>query len=174
MASGYARSTGKVGVAFVTSGPGATNTVTPVRDAAADSIPMVVLTGQVPRPGHRERRVSRSAGVQYHDVLRQACVLGGKTRRTGGHASHGVLDRPHRPAGARGGGYSERRAVVARAPIAERACCRSGDTVDGWTCWPNRACRKNPRGSSLNISPWRNGRFSMWAAASSTAARRRN
>jgi acetolactate synthase-1/2/3 large subunit len=50
MASGYARSTGKVGVAFVTSGPGATNTVTPVRDAAADSIPMVVLTGQVPRP----------------------------------------------------------------------------------------------------------------------------
>ncbi len=50
MASGYARSTGKVGVAFVTSGPGATNTVTPVRDAAADSIPLVVLTGQVPRP----------------------------------------------------------------------------------------------------------------------------
>jgi acetolactate synthase-1/2/3 large subunit len=49
MAGGYSRSTGKVGVAFVTSGPGATNTVTPVRDAMADSIPMVVLTGQVPR-----------------------------------------------------------------------------------------------------------------------------
>lgn len=49
MAAGYARSTGKVGVALVTSGPGATNTVTPIRDAMADSIPMVVLTGQVPR-----------------------------------------------------------------------------------------------------------------------------
>jgi acetolactate synthase-1/2/3 large subunit len=50
MASGYARSTGKVGVALVTSGPGATNTVTPVRDAAADSVPLVIMTGQVPRP----------------------------------------------------------------------------------------------------------------------------
>jgi acetolactate synthase I/II/III large subunit len=50
MASGYSRSTGKVGVALVTSGPGATNTVTPVRDAMADSVPMLVITGQVPRP----------------------------------------------------------------------------------------------------------------------------
>ena len=47
MASGYARSTGRVGVCLVTSGPGATNTVTPVRDCAADSIPMVVICGQV-------------------------------------------------------------------------------------------------------------------------------
>src|SRR5690606_30278849 len=49
MAAGYSRSTGQVGVALVTSGPGATNTVTPVRDAMADSIPMVVISGQVPR-----------------------------------------------------------------------------------------------------------------------------
>jgi acetolactate synthase I/II/III large subunit len=48
MAAGYARATGKVGVAIVTSGPGATNTVTPVRDCAADSIPIVVICGQVP------------------------------------------------------------------------------------------------------------------------------
>ena len=47
MASGYARASGKVGVAVVTSGPGATNTVTPVRDSMADSIPMVVICGQV-------------------------------------------------------------------------------------------------------------------------------
>jgi acetolactate synthase I/II/III large subunit len=47
MASGYARASGKVGVAVVTSGPGATNMVTPVRDSAADSIPMVVICGQV-------------------------------------------------------------------------------------------------------------------------------
>lgn len=47
-AEGYARSTGKPGVALVTSGPGATNMVTPIADAMMDSIPMVVITGQVP------------------------------------------------------------------------------------------------------------------------------
>ncbi len=48
MAAGYSRASGKVGVCMVTSGPGATNTVTPVRDCMADSIPMVVICGQVP------------------------------------------------------------------------------------------------------------------------------
>ena len=48
MAAGYARASGKVGVVMVTSGPGATNCVTPVRDCAADSIPIVVICGQVP------------------------------------------------------------------------------------------------------------------------------
>ncbi|WP_156468018.1 acetolactate synthase 3 large subunit [Rhizobium sp. Leaf371] len=48
MAEGYARSTGKVGVMLVTSGPGATNAVTPLQDALMDSIPLVCLSGQVP------------------------------------------------------------------------------------------------------------------------------
>ena len=48
MAEGYARSTGKVGVVLVTSGPGATNAVTGLTDALMDSIPIVCLTGQVP------------------------------------------------------------------------------------------------------------------------------
>ncbi len=48
MADGYARATGKVGVCLVTSGPGATNTVTGIATAYMDSIPMVVFTGQVP------------------------------------------------------------------------------------------------------------------------------
>ncbi|MGA1026179.1 MAG: acetolactate synthase 3 large subunit [Lutimaribacter sp.] len=48
MAEGYARATGKVGVCLVTSGPGATNAVTGLTDALMDSIPIVVLTGQVP------------------------------------------------------------------------------------------------------------------------------
>ncbi len=47
-AEGYARSTGKPGVVLATSGPGATNTITPIVDALMDSIPLVVLTGQVP------------------------------------------------------------------------------------------------------------------------------
>src|ERR1700759_2443482 len=46
-AEGYARSTGKPGVVLVTSGPGATNAVTGITDALMDSIPMVVITGQV-------------------------------------------------------------------------------------------------------------------------------
>ncbi len=49
MAAGYARSTGRVGTFIVTSGPGATNTVTPIRDCQADSVPVVLVCGQVPR-----------------------------------------------------------------------------------------------------------------------------
>jgi len=49
-AEGYARSTGKAGVMLVTSGPGATNAVTPLQDALMDSIPLVCISGQVPTP----------------------------------------------------------------------------------------------------------------------------
>ncbi len=68
MASGYARASGKVGVVMVTSGPGATNTVTPVRDCMADSIPMVVISGQVPTPaigsdGFQEAPVANIMGA---------------------------------------------------------------------------------------------------------------
>jgi acetolactate synthase-1/2/3 large subunit len=49
MAAGYARASGKVGVFIVTSGPGATNSVTPIRDCMADSVPVVLICGQVPR-----------------------------------------------------------------------------------------------------------------------------
>lgn len=49
-AEGYAKATGKVGVALVTSGPGATNAVTGIADAYMDSVPLVVITGQVPSP----------------------------------------------------------------------------------------------------------------------------
>lgn len=48
MAEGYAKATGKVGVVLVTSGPGATNTVTGIADAYMDSVPIVVFSGQVP------------------------------------------------------------------------------------------------------------------------------
>ncbi len=49
MAAGYSRVSGKVGVSIVTSGPGATNSITPIRDAMADSVPMVLICGQVAR-----------------------------------------------------------------------------------------------------------------------------
>jgi acetolactate synthase-1/2/3 large subunit len=76
MAAGYARASGKVGVVLVTSGPGATNTVTPVRDCMADSIPIVVITGQVPTAAigtvaFQEAPVSAimGAGVAKHVFL---------------------------------------------------------------------------------------------------------
>ncbi|KDO26291.1 acetolactate synthase [Saprolegnia parasitica CBS 223.65] len=50
MAQGYARATGKPGVVLVTSGPGATNTVTPLQDALMDGTPMIVFSGQVATP----------------------------------------------------------------------------------------------------------------------------
>ena len=49
-AEGYARASGRVGVCVATSGPGATNLVTPIADAWMDSTPIVVITGQVPAP----------------------------------------------------------------------------------------------------------------------------
>src|SRR5438045_7040951 len=49
-AEGYARATGRAGVCMATSGPGATNLITGIADAFLDSIPLVAITGQVPRP----------------------------------------------------------------------------------------------------------------------------
>ncbi len=67
MAAGYARASGKVGVVMVTSGPGATNTVTPVRDCMADSVPIVVITGQVP---------SNAIGTDAFQEAHVAAIMG--------------------------------------------------------------------------------------------------
>ena len=58
-ADGYARATGKVGVCFATSGPGATNLVTGIADAYMDSVPIVAITGQVSSARHRQATPSR-------------------------------------------------------------------------------------------------------------------
>lgn len=59
-AEGYAKSTGRPGVVVVTSGPGATNVVTGIADAYMDSVPLIVLSGQVAVPGIGKRCLSRS------------------------------------------------------------------------------------------------------------------
>src|SRR6478735_6740635 len=64
MADGYARVTGKPGVVLVTSGPGASNTVTGIMTAQMDSVPMIVLTGQTP------------TGVLGMDAFQEADVFG--------------------------------------------------------------------------------------------------
>src|ERR1051325_1960836 len=63
-AEGYAQATGRVGVCMATSGPGATNLVTPIADAYMDSVPMVAITGQVP---------SKSIGT---DAFQEADISG--------------------------------------------------------------------------------------------------
>ncbi|THB68465.1 MAG: biosynthetic-type acetolactate synthase large subunit [Gammaproteobacteria bacterium] len=63
MAAGYARATGKVGVLVVTSGPGATNAITPIKDSMADSVPLVMISGQVP------------TGAMGTDAFQEAPVL---------------------------------------------------------------------------------------------------
>ena len=74
MAEGYARASGEVGVAIATSGPGATNLVTPIADAWMDSTPLVCITGQVRSGPDRHRRVPGDRRDRHHDADRQALV----------------------------------------------------------------------------------------------------
>ena len=116
-AEGYARSTGKVGVVLVTSGPGATNAVTGLTDALMDSIPVVCITGQVP------------THLIGNDAF-QECDTVGITRPCTKHnwlvknvddlvarAARGVLRRPHRPPGSRSWSTSPRTSSSPPAPI---------------------------------------------------------
>ena len=72
MADGYARASGKVGVAIATSGPGATNMVTGIATAMLDSIPMVCITGQVLEQSARHRCLSGSGYYRHHAAGDQA------------------------------------------------------------------------------------------------------
>ena len=86
-ADGYARATGKTGVVIVTSGPGATNTVTGIATAYMDSIPMVVITGQVPRRNigtdafQEADIVGITMPIVKHSFLLQSCEDMTKTFR---------------------------------------------------------------------------------------------
>jgi len=66
MADGYARASGRIGVAIATSGPGATNMVTGIATAMLDSIPLVCITGQVASKGTRNGRVSGSGYYRHY------------------------------------------------------------------------------------------------------------
>ena len=93
MADGYARATGEVGVVLVTSGPGATNAITGIATAYMDSIPMVVLSGQVPSSliGYDAFRECDMVGIS-RPVVKHSF---GKThRRHSGGVEEGVLRLP--------------------------------------------------------------------------------
>ncbi len=85
-ADGYARATGKVGVALVTSGPGATNAVTGIATAYMDSIPMVVISGQVPTAAIGLDAFQEVRHRRHHPPDRQAQLPGQGRARPGRHA----------------------------------------------------------------------------------------
>ena len=95
-AEGYARSTGKVGVCLVTSGPGATNIMTGLADAHYDSIPLVCFTGQVPLSliGNDAFQEVDIVGhdAEHHQVRRD----GAEKRGSGAHHQDGVSTLPPR------------------------------------------------------------------------------
>ena len=80
-AEGYAKASGKVGVALATSGPGATNLVTPIADAMLDSVPTVFLTGQVRTDLIGTDGFQEADTIGHHDAGRQALLPGARPAR---------------------------------------------------------------------------------------------
>ena len=76
MADGYARASGRVGVAIATSGPGATNLVTGIATAMLDSVPIVCITGQVSSQSPRHRRLPGNRHHRHHSAHHQAQLPG--------------------------------------------------------------------------------------------------
>ena len=118
-AEGYAQATGKVGVCMATSGPGATNLVTPIADAYMDSVPMVAITGQVGRADDRHRRLPGGRHLRHHAADHEAQLPRAGRRRHPAGDRRGVPPRLDRTPG-----------PGARRP-ARRTCCRSAPPSRG-------------------------------------------
>ena len=123
-AEGYARSTGKVGVVLVTSGPGATNAVTGLTDALMDSIPVVCISGQVPTHliGNDAFQECDTVGITRPCTKHNWLVK--DVERSRAHAARGVLRRQGRAAGAGRGRHSQGHPVrdrQLRRPVQHRA-----------------------------------------------------
>ena len=132
MAEGFAHATGRPGVAMVTSGPAATNIVTPLCDAYMDSIPMVVITGQVGHAVDRHRRVPGVRHRRHHTLGDQAQ----RPRHRGGrHPASGPRGVPHRH-------HRSPRAGAARHPEGHRR--PEEPAIGAWTGTGRRTRRCRP------------------------------
>ena len=116
-ADGYARATGEVGVALVTSGPGVTNAVTGIATAYMDSIPMVIITGPGADAGDRPRRLPGMRHRRHHAPDRQAQLPRQGRARPGADDEEGLPHRAHRPARARWWSTSRRTCRCKTAPF---------------------------------------------------------
>jgi acetolactate synthase-1/2/3 large subunit len=146
MAAGYARASGKVGVFMVTSGPGATNAVTPIADCNGDSVPVVLICGQVPRSA------IGSDAFQEAPVFNIMCVPRSKSRaRDGPGRSSSTCRRTSRTGGGR---------------IADTARCSFAATPIVFARW--RRARVSTNAAAPNSSIFlrtAGGRFCTRAAA---------
>ena len=127
MADGYARASGKVGVAMATSGPGATNLVTGIATAMMDSSPMVCITGQVASKliGYDAFQETDVTGITLPITKHNYLVT--DVDEIGARDARGLLHRPHRPARPGAGGY--------------RQGCPAGTASIGSTMTARSACR---------------------------------
>ena len=169
MAEGYAKVTGRAGVCTATSGPGATNLVTPIADAYMDSVPLVAITGQVgsTRVGTDAFQEADIVGITLPIVKHSYLIKDAEDLpRALAEALHvaqsgppgpGAGGRLRRPVGARGRGPRRPRARDARLPAAHRRRPPAPDR--------GRRPRARPRPS---------GRSSTPAAGSSPARPRRS
>ena len=132
MAEGYAHVTGRPGVAMVTSGPAATNLVTPLMDAYMDSIPMVAITGQVPDARHRQRRLPGVRHRRHHPLGDEAQRAGDDARGHPAGDPPGVPPRLDRPARARCSSTCPRTCCRSRWSGTGRATTRSPPSLPGY------------------------------------------
>jgi acetolactate synthase-1/2/3 large subunit len=133
-ADGYARATGDVGVALVTSGPGVTNAVTGIATAYMDSIPMVIITGQVPTHaiGLDAFQECDTVGIT-RPIVKHNFLVKDVRDLADGH-EEGVPHRPQRPSRPGGGGHPEGRVVQ------QDRLHRLPETR--WRCAPTTRCAR--------------------------------
>ena len=138
-ADGYARVTGRPGVAWATSGPGATNLVTGIATAQMDSIPMVVVTGQVPRASIGSDALPGDGHDRHHPANHQAQLLGHGPGGDSPGDQGGVPHSRHGPAGPRAGGHSEGTSCRRRpsSSTLTRLTCRATSRI--WRAIPHRS-----------------------------------
>ena len=165
-ADAYARSTGKVGVCLVTSGPGVTNAVTGIATAYMDSIPLVVISGQVPTAaiGQDAFQECDTVGITRPCVKHNFLVK--DVRDLAATVKKAFYHRPHGPARSGADRHSERRVEDALRVRAAQdrfaAFVQPGD---------ERPLRPDPQGGVACCCP-RSVRISIPAAASSSRMRR--
>ena len=121
-AQGYARSTGRPGVCMATSGPGATNLVTPIADAKLDSIPLIAITGQVGTSVIGTDAFQETPIVEVCRGITKHHYLVTDVERPGPGGARGVSHRHDRPAGS-----GADRPAQGRAAGADRARLRRAD-----------------------------------------------
>ena len=128
MAEGYARASGRVGVAIATSGPGATNLVTAIADAWMDSTPIVCITGQVRSNliGTDAFQETDATGITM-PIVKHSWLVQDVARAAAGDQER-LPRRPHRPARARCSSTSPRtsRRPSSTSPTPTRSTCPAG------------------------------------------------